>query len=120
MIDIREGDILAARGHYYQIRNVSPWATDGVTLSKLSFGRLATVTAHTLRSPAITGGKRGEAVINLPEIHCTPLDPVSQETARRLAIDTPYNLLETFVDSPPADDPGGPGFLHLILEDTRV
>lgn len=59
---------------------------------------LLTVSASTKRAPAISGGKRGEPVTNIASILCTPLDPIDSDTARRLNLDTPYKILETYVE----------------------
>jgi len=63
-----------------------------------SFTRLATVTASTKRSPALADGKRGAPTTNLPSLSCTPLDPVDPELRQRLQLDTPHELLQTFID----------------------
>lgn len=63
-----------------------------------AFGKLATVTAQTKRAPAISGGKRGEMEFHLANFKCTPLDVVDAELRQRLTLDTPHELLQTFVD----------------------
>src|SRR5688572_11129417 len=60
----------------------------------------ATVTAQTKRSPRVTAGKRGEPELHLPDFLCTPLDPVTAETAIRLGLEAPYTLRQTFVAGP--------------------
>lgn len=67
-----------------------------------SFAKLATVMASTRRSPAISGGKRGAPVTNIASLTCTPLDPADPgeeaEIQRRLSLETPLKLRQTFVD----------------------
>lgn len=58
---------------------------------------MATVTASTKRPPAISSGIRGAATTNLSSLSCLPLDPVDAELRARVAIDTPHELLQTFV-----------------------
>jgi hypothetical protein len=68
-----------------------------------SFARLATVTASTKRSPDVANNKIGAPATNLTGISCTPLDPadpgLQSELQQRLALDTPLELLQTFVDA---------------------
>jgi len=68
-----------------------------------SFAKLATVTASTKRPPAISSGKRGAPAENVASLVCTPLDPcdpgMRAELQQRLALNTPHELLQTFVDS---------------------
>ena len=59
--------------------------------------RLATLTASTKRTPALSSGKRGAPVAYLSGLLCTPLDPVDPETRQRLQLDTPHELKQTFV-----------------------
>ena len=70
-------------------------------MSSKSFARLASMTASTKRSPALSGGKRGEPIENITSLSCTPLDPVDAEIRQRLALDTPHELLQCFVDGGP-------------------
>lgn len=62
------------------------------------FRRFATVTASTKRAPAISGGKRGTPVTEIASLRCTPLDPVDAELRQRLSLETPHELMQTFVD----------------------
>jgi hypothetical protein len=107
-LDILEGDFLVVNSREYPIRSCAEW--------EWGYGRamrrFTTVTASTKRSPAISGGKRGNPVAKLLGLKCTPLDPVDPEIRQRLALNTPHELLETFVD-------GGGVFLHLILEELK-
>jgi hypothetical protein len=63
-----------------------------------SFATLATETASTKRPPTISGGRRGTATANIASLSCTPLDPVDSEIRQRLVLDTPHEVLQTFVD----------------------
>ncbi len=110
MIDIVEGDVLVVNGKEYPIRAVGEWAD--FPPNSLAFKRLATVTAATKRSPALTSGVRGAMTINLIGVRCTPLDPVDAERRSRLKLNTPNELLETFVDGDP--------YLRLTLEDLKT
>jgi len=64
-----------------------------------SFARAANVTASTKRPPDISGGKRGTPATNIESLSCTPLDPINPELRQRLGLDTPHELLQTFVDT---------------------
>lgn len=102
--------------------------------------RFLTVTASTKRSPALAGGKRGAPVAHLTSLRCTPLDPVDPELRQRVALNTPHELLQTFVAGAldvvegdllvvgAAEYPirscaewawGAGKFLHLVLEDLK-
>ncbi|MDR3572863.1 MAG: hypothetical protein P4L50_03295 [Anaerolineaceae bacterium] len=109
-LDIREGDILSVDGREYPIKSAAEWAMSRST--NAGFRRLATKSAMTKRAPVITSGKRGPAEIHLANIICTPLDPVDAQVRQRLGLDTPNELLQTFVAS-------ACGFIHLILEDLK-
>lgn len=104
---------------------------------------LATVSASTKRSPALSGGKRGAATSNLTGLSCTPLDPVDPELRQRLQLETPYELLQTYlvgsldiiegdllvvgsaeypirsVATWPASTRGGDAITALVLEDLK-
>jgi hypothetical protein len=67
-------------------------------MSSLSFAAMATVTASTKRSPAVSGGLRGTPATNVTSLACTPLDPVQPEIAFRQGLENPFELLETYVD----------------------
>ncbi len=60
--------------------------------------RFLTVTASTKRAPAVSGGKRGTPAAHLAGVACTPLDPVDAELRQRLQLNTPHELLQSFVD----------------------
>lgn len=70
-----------------------------VTSRDAGFGAAATITASTKRSPSASAGKRGAPTTFIASLSCTPLDPVDPETRQRLAINTPHELLQTFVDA---------------------
>lgn len=61
--------------------------------------RLATKVVSFKRPPVTVGGKRGTPTVFLTDIRCTPLDPVDPEIRFRLGIETPFELLQTFVMS---------------------
>jgi hypothetical protein len=109
-LDIKEGDVLVVSSVEYPIRAAGDWDFRwGVTTG---FSRMATKTASTKRPPALSSGKRGVAATKLTSLTCTPLDPVAPEVRQRLALNTPHELLETFVSD-------GSEYKHLILEDLK-
>lgn len=63
-----------------------------------AFDRVANVTASTKRPPAVSSGKRGAPVAHLASLKCTPLDPVDAEIRQRVTVESPHELLQTFVD----------------------
>jgi hypothetical protein len=109
-MDIKEGDTLVLSSEEYPIRAVGDWDFRwGVTIG---FKRMATKSVSTKRPPALSSGKRGVAATNLTGLTCTPLDPVAPEVRQRLALNTPHELLETFVSD-------GSEYKHLILENLK-
>lgn len=64
-----------------------------------SFTKLATVSASTRRPPAVSGGKRGVPATHVVSLMCTPLDPASSELVPQRLLETPMELLQTFVDN---------------------
>jgi hypothetical protein len=62
-----------------------------------AFDRQLTVTASTKRSPGVSNGKRGEPVTHLATLKCSPLDPVSADIAKRVALQTPHEVLQSFI-----------------------
>ena len=108
MLDIKEGDYLVVGASEYPIRSCAEWKWR----YGRNFKRMATVTASTKRNPAITSGKRGAPVANLTGVKCTPLDPISEDLANRLELETPHELLVSFAD-------GGNVFYRLVLEDLK-
>lgn len=110
-LDIVEGDVLVVDGKEYPIRSVAEWA--GFPPGSVAFRRMARVTATTKRSPTLSGtGTRGAMTTLLTGLHCTPLDPVDPELRSRLKLNTPHELLETYLDADP--------YLKLIVEDLRL
>jgi hypothetical protein len=110
-MNIREGDFLVIGSNEYPIRSVGEWSSLRLTSTK-AFQKQATVSASTKRSPAIASGKRGTPATLLTGLSCTPLDPVDPEISRRLGLDTPHELLQTFL----ADSTG---FVVLIVEELK-
>lgn len=107
--DIVNGDILVVGGEEYPIRSVAHWSGYGTVGS---IRHLATMTAATKRSPVISGGKVGAPVTQEAGFSCSPLDPVDPELRQRLGLQTPHELLQTFV-------PDETGFFHLVLEELK-
>jgi hypothetical protein len=104
-LDIQPGDILVVGSTEYPIKAV---AVQTFRLSPgLGWSILATVTASTKRPPAVSSGKRGSAATQISSLMCTPLDTVSADVALRAGLDTPHNVLQTFVDG---------GRLQLVVE----
>lgn len=108
-MDIRNGDILVVGTAEYPIRAVSWWEGE-ITLR--GFARLASKDAYTKRSPAISGGKVGAAVTQEAAIKCMPLDPLDPEIRERMGLQTPHELLQTYV-------PDAGGFFYLVLEELK-
>lgn len=106
-IDIREGDILVNGGNEYPIRSAAYW--EGFASKPI---QAANKTYSTKRSPAISSGKRGEPATNLVGLSGTPLDPVDPDIQRRLGLDTPHELLQTYIYD-------ASGFIHLIVEELK-
>lgn len=105
-IDIKSGDILVVGGNEYPIRSAARWSGTRNAI------RQAQISCATKRSPGVVGGKRGEPETYLVGLKCTPLDPVDPETRQRMALDTPHEVLQTFVQ-------GTYGFVHLTIEDLQ-
>lgn len=109
-MDVREGDVLVANGKDYPIKSCAEWSTD--RMNTVGLRRMAKVAASTKRSPGIISGKRGEPVTLLTSLKCTPLDPVTPDIQKRVALDTPMELLQTFITD-------NSGFVHLVVEDLK-
>jgi hypothetical protein len=109
-MDIVEGDTLVVGSREYPIRSCEEWET--TRMNTLGFRRMATKAASTKRAPAISSGKRGASTSHLTNLKCTPLDPVSAEIQRRIALDTPMELLQTFLTD-------GAGFVLIVVEDLK-
>jgi hypothetical protein len=107
-----------------------------------AFYRLASVTASAKRA-VFASGKQGDPVTHVTSLKCTPLDPVSDDAIRRLNLNTPGQLLETYVEQPvdiikgdrlvvdgkeyPVRavapwvwKPGETTYLHLVLDDLEA
>lgn len=110
-MDIKEGDILVVAGVDYPVRAVSEYSSERLNNTR-TFQTYTTVDATTKRSPAVSSGKRGAPVANLTGLKCTPLDPVDAETRRRLGLETPHELKQTFL----ADSFG---YIFLVLEELK-
>ncbi len=68
--------------------------------STLGFAVLATVTASTKRYGAVAAtGLQAAAAASIVSLKCTPLDPVDPELKKRLGLETPHTLLQTYVDA---------------------
>jgi hypothetical protein len=109
-MDILEGDTLVVGSKEYPIKECAEWKTD--KMNTAGFRRMAVETASTKRPPALSSGLRGEAVTHLTGLRCTPLDPVSSEIQKRVALETPMELLQTFITD-------SLGFVHLVVEDLK-
>lgn len=109
-MDILEGDTLVVGSKEYPIKACGEWKTD--RMNTPGFRRMAVESASTKRPPTLSGGKRSAATTNLSGLKCTPLDPVSSEIQKRIALDTPMELLQTFITD-------GNGFVHLVVEDLK-
>ncbi len=103
-MDIREGDFFVVGTREYPVKSCAEWSD--TRMNSVGFKRMANVTASTKRT------KKGEPTTLLTGLKCTPLDPVDPELRRRLALETPHELLQTFL----AD---GNGFVRIILEDLK-
>ena len=111
-LDIREGDYLVVGAKEYPIRACQEWAWTRQGAGGIR--RFATLTASTKRQPVVTDGKRGTPVTKLTCVKHTPLDPIqtTPEIRERLDLQTPHELLETYVN-------GGDVFYRLVLEDLK-
>ena len=68
-------------------------------MSSIGFTRMMTVSASTKREPVEdVNGIIGDQVVSVGAMTCTPLDPVDPELRKRLALDTPHELLQTFTE----------------------
>ena len=63
-----------------------------------SFDKLATTTASTKRSSVSGAGVRTGFATNLSSLSCTPLAPASADIVKALDLETPYTVMQTFVD----------------------
>ena len=103
--------MLVVASDEYPVRAVGDW--DFRWGATTSFKWMTTKSSvSTKRPPSLSSGKRGVPAEKLTGLTCTPLDPVMPEVRQRLALNTPHELLETFVSN-------GSEYLHLILEDLK-
>ena len=66
-----------------------------------AFDRMANVVASTKRSPALSLGKRGSPTVYLASLSVTPIDPLDPNLRNRLALESPHELLQSFVGGNP-------------------
>lgn len=113
MLDIVEGDILVmvVGGKEYPIKSCAEWESD--RMNTAGFRRMAKKACKTKRAGSVSSTDAGQIAVNLSDLRCTPLDPVSPEIQKRVALDTPMELLQTFLTD-------GDGFVHLVLEDIKA
>lgn len=109
----------------------------------MTLRRFATRSASVLRA-AVTNGKRGAAATHLSGLQATPLQPASPEMVTRFQLQTPHQVLETYVVghhdivtgdvlavdgqqytirgvgkwTPPGNAIGQ--FMHLVVEDVQL
>lgn len=109
-MDIHEGDYLVVAGKDYPIKECAEWQDP--RMNTVAIRRMANVSCSTKRPPAMVTGLQAAATAKLLGLKCTPLDPVDSEIRKRLAVDAPVELLQTFITD-------GSGFVHLVLEDLK-
>ena len=105
---MREGDVLTIGGADYPIRSCEAWPWLGV-IHSVPF---ASATVSIKRSPAMTGGKRGEPAVHLSAVRCTPLFPATGDILKREDLQTPHTLMQAYLD-------GGDTVYALVVEDLR-
>jgi hypothetical protein len=110
-VDIKEGDVLVVSSTDYRIKSVANWDSHGFAGGSFDDG--LSVSASTKRPPEISDGKRGAAAENLTGLSCTPLDPVTPELAHTAGLQSPHELLQTFLGD-------GTDYVHLVLEELRT
>lgn len=108
-LDIQEGDVLVYLNKQYPIRAVAEWGWPPNTST--SFAKLDRVTVSILRAPVLVGGRRGAPITHIASVSCLTFQPATAELAGRAGLDTPHELLVTYVD--------GDVYLQLILEDLK-
>jgi len=107
-LDIREGDTLTVDGKNYPIKAVQTYNAGNFRGS--SFRRLATQRAGITRQ--VSSGTGYVPTVIYENLACTPLDPQTAENQRREVLNTPAQLLQTYVASKS-------GFYKLLLEDLK-
>jgi len=61
----------------------------------VSFTKMATVTASTMRPGARVGGLTGDLAVSIASLACTPLDPVTPEVAQMAGLGEFVEVLQT-------------------------
>lgn len=110
MIDIKEGDYLVLGGVTYPVKSVATWSG---TISGKSLFRMATEEGVTKRTPDPINGVFGSIADNLTGLSCLPVMPIDPETRRRVGLDSPVELLQTFVVDTT-------GVYLVVLEELKV
>lgn len=111
-LDITEGDLLVVSGREYPIKSCAEWESNSRTRSR-SFRRMAFKDASIRRRGTVSATSAGIMAEHLTGLHCTPLDPVNPEIQKRVALDAPMELLQTFLTD-------GSSFVHLVIEDIKA
>ena len=62
------------------------------------FPNTTAITATITRNPDVSGGKRGTPETVVADLSFEPLESVDPELRQRLALDTPHELLQTFIE----------------------
>lgn len=112
MIDVQEGDVLVVGEKEYPIRSCAEWDSLQRTGSR-AFRRMAIKHCTVKRTGTVSDSSAGATATVGGTLRCTPLDPVSPEIQKRIAFETPMELLQTFLTD-------GDGFVHLVVEDLKV
>lgn len=112
MIDVTEKDILVVKGKEYPIKSCAEWESTARTGSR-AFRRMAIKTCSIKRAGTVSDTAAGEITAHLSNLKCTPLDPVNPDIQKRVALDAPMELLQTFITD-------GDGFVHLVVEDVKA
>jgi hypothetical protein len=110
-LNVVEGDLLVVGAKEYPIRSCAEWETEAMNTS--GFRRMAKKDCSTKRAGVITSTSAGTIATSLTGLKCTPLDPVSPEIQKRVALDAPMELLQTYLTD-------GDGFVHLVVEEIKA
>lgn len=110
-LDILEGDLLVVGDKEYPIKSCAEWET--TRMSTGGFRRMAYKSCSTKRAGTVSATSAGTIATELTGLHCTPLDPVNPEIQKRVALDAPMELLQTFLTD-------GTMFVHLVVEDIKA
>lgn len=111
-MDIVEGDLLVVGDKEYPIKSCAEWETSRLNTSSFR-RRMAIKECSTKRRGTVSSTNAGAYAEYLRHLFCTPLDPVNPEIQKRVALDAPMELLQTFLTD-------GDGFVHLVVEDVKV